>query len=193
MWEVSWRRRQTGIYWPQVLLTIAAILSHSGRATQPWVTESPSPLSGAGSHSGILSPTDSNCNWNCNWLKPSVASGYIIAYRPTASYGRTHLPTITEFNHVHRSRWYSDIIDRMHLFRCSSASLDWRLGRGSICYKFWWFLSLRFLEYCHLQCYSHNNSADKSYGLLLMSIVEFAILHRISNWTFYLTNKGRLF
>ena len=35
----------------------------------------------------------------------------------------------TEFNHVHRSRWYSNIFDRMHLF------LDWRLGRGSICYN----------------------------------------------------------
>ena len=31
--------------------------------------------------------------------------------------------TITEFNHVHRSRWYSDILDRMHLFHCSSAYL----------------------------------------------------------------------
>ena len=29
---------------------------------------------------------------------------------------------------VHRSRWYSDIFDRMHLFP------DWRLGRRSICY-----------------------------------------------------------
>ena len=31
--------------------------------------------------------------------------------------------TQTEFNHVHRSRWYSDTFDRMHLFRCSSAYL----------------------------------------------------------------------
>ena len=55
VWEVSWRRGQTATYWPQVLLTIAALLSHSGWAAQPWVTEGPSPLSGAGSHSaGIL-------------------------------------------------------------------------------------------------------------------------------------------
>ena len=49
-------------------------------AAQPWVTEGPSLLSAAGSHSGILSPTDSNCNWNSNSnsLKPSVAPGYII-------------------------------------------------------------------------------------------------------------------
>ena len=31
--------------------------------------------------------------------------------------------TITEFNHVHRSKWYSDIFDRMHRFQCSSAYL----------------------------------------------------------------------
>ena len=93
VWEVSWRRGQTATYLPQVLLTIAALLSHSGWAAQPWVTKGPSPLSGAGSHSaGILSPTDSNCNWNSNWPKPSVAPGYIIFLCPPASCGRTHLP-----------------------------------------------------------------------------------------------------
>ena len=57
-WDVSWRRGQTVTYWPNVLLTIAALLPHSGWAAQPWVTEGPSPLSGASSHStGILSPT----------------------------------------------------------------------------------------------------------------------------------------
>ena len=30
--------------------------------------------------------------------------------------GHTPSVTITEFNHVHMSRWYSDIFDRMHLF-----------------------------------------------------------------------------
>ena len=49
--EVSW----SGDKLLQVLLTIAALLLHSGWAAQPWVTEGPSPLSGAGSHSaGIL-------------------------------------------------------------------------------------------------------------------------------------------
>ena len=44
----------------------------------------------------------------------------------------------TEFNHVHRSRWYSDILDRTHLFLpliYTGASLDWRLGRVPICNK----------------------------------------------------------
>ena len=40
-------------------------------------------------------PTDSNCNCNSNsalnWLKPSVAAGYIIIWFPPASCERTHL------------------------------------------------------------------------------------------------------
>ena len=44
--------------------------------------------------------------------------------------------TITEFNHVHRSRWYSDIFDRIHLFRCSSAYLHrcifWLTARSRV-------------------------------------------------------------
>ena len=58
VWQVSWRWGQTTTYWPKLLLVIAALLSHSGWAVQPWVTEGQSPLSGAGFHSaGILSPT----------------------------------------------------------------------------------------------------------------------------------------
>ena len=67
-----------------------------------------------------------------NCIKLSVAPGYIIVWLPPASCGHTHMHQV---NHVHRSRWYSDIFDRMHLFHCyTGASLDWRLGRGSICY-----------------------------------------------------------
>ena len=96
VWEVSWKQGKTTIYWPKVLLTIAALLSHSDWAAQLWATEGPSPLSGAGSHSGILTPTDSNCNCNLNlnWPKPSVAPGYIIVWHPPASCGRMHLHQI---------------------------------------------------------------------------------------------------
>ena len=64
VWEVNWRRGQTATYWPKVILTIAALLSHFGWAAQPWVTESPKP---------------SVCRWLSrwhlvpNWLKPSVS------------------------------------------------------------------------------------------------------------------------
>ena len=63
-----------------------------------------SPQSAAGSHFGILSPTDFNSNWN--WPKPSVAPGYIIVLCPPAS----AIPPLIY----------------------TGASLDWRLGRGSI-------------------------------------------------------------
>ena len=77
VWEVSWRERQTATYWPQVLLTIAALLPHLGWVAQPWVTEGPKP-----SVCRWLSIRHlvSNCNWN--WLKPS---GYITVWHPPAS------------------------------------------------------------------------------------------------------------
>ena len=53
---------------------------------------------------GVLSPTDSNCTWN--WPKPSVAPVYIIVWRSPSS---TVPPLIY-----------------------TGASLDWRLGRGSV-------------------------------------------------------------
>ena len=51
----------------------------------------------ADSHTGILSPTDSNCNWRwtrTDCCKPFVVPGYIIVWRPPASCGRTHLHRI---------------------------------------------------------------------------------------------------
>ena len=67
-----------------------------------------SPLSAAGSYFGIFSPTDSNSNWN--WPKLSVVPGYISVLRTPAS----AVPPLIY----------------------TGASLDWRLGRGSI-YNMW--------------------------------------------------------
>ena len=50
--DVSWRRGQTATYWPKVLLTIAALLSHLGWVAQPWVTGGRKP---------------SVCNWLSRW------------------------------------------------------------------------------------------------------------------------------
>ena len=47
---------------------------------------------------------------------------------PTCFLWASHLHRIQP---VHKSRWYSDNFDRMHLF------LDWLLGRRSICYITW--------------------------------------------------------
>ena len=119
VWEGSWRRGQTATYWPKVLLTIAALLSHSGWAAQPWVTEGPTPSACRWLSIRHLVPnwlqlqrTQAVCGtWLCNCL---TCTCFLWAYA---------FATITEFNHAHRSRWYPDIFDRMHLFRCSSAYL----------------------------------------------------------------------
>ena len=71
VWEVSWRQGQTVTYWPKVLLTIAALLPDLGwgcSTVSYWGLQALSLQ--VDSHAGILSPTDSNSNWN--WPKPSV-------------------------------------------------------------------------------------------------------------------------
>ena len=86
-WVVSWRWGQTATYWSKVLLTIAALLLHSGWAAQPWVTEGCKP-----SVCKLILMLASYLQLNCNWPKPSLAPGYIIVSHPPASCGHTHLP-----------------------------------------------------------------------------------------------------
>ena len=122
VWEVSWRRTQTATYWPKVLLTIKALLLHFGWVAQPWVTEGSKPsvrklILTLASCPQLqlelqLELTQVVCGtwlYNCHTF-----TCFLWAYASA---------TITEFNHVHSSRWYSDIFDRMHLFRCSSTYL----------------------------------------------------------------------
>ena len=106
-----------------------------------------------------------NCNSNSNWLKLSVAPGYIIVWRHLLP---ASVRICTEFNHVHNSRWYSDVFDRIHLFRCSSAYLhrciSWLTARSRVSMlqkeiifiNDWWYgyvtsgnnLHARFLVHC---------------------------------------------
>ena len=79
-------------------------------------------------------------NWNWNSPKPSVVPSYIIVSHPPASCGRTHLPPSPNST---TSTGQGDI--PISLTGCTSfavlpliyigASLDWRLGHGSICYS----------------------------------------------------------
>ena len=117
----------------KVLLTIAALLSHSGRAAQPWVTEGPKPSF------CWLSIRHLVPNWLQLQLKltRAVCSTWLYFYlMPTCFLWAYASATITKFNHVHRSRWYSDIFDWMHLFRCSSAYLhrciSWLTARSRV-------------------------------------------------------------
>ena len=142
VWELSWRWGQTATYWPKVPLTIAALLSHPAWAAQPWVTEGTKP-----SVCHWLSLRHLVPNWlqlqleltqtGTDWLKPSVAPGYIFVWCPPASCGRTHLPPSPNST---TSTGQGDIL--ISLTGCTyfavlpliytGASLDWRLGRGSI-------------------------------------------------------------
>ena len=96
VWEMSWRRRQTAI------LTQFSC-DHSSTSSSSWLgllnrgsLRAQRPLSAAGSHFGILSPTDSNrlCTWLYYCLRPPASAVLPLIY--------------------------------------TGASLDWRLGRGSI-------------------------------------------------------------
>ena len=106
---------------------------------------------------------DCNSNWtlpasnsNCHWTKPSEAPGYIIVWRKPASCERR---ICTEFN---PSTGQGDIFDRIHLFLpliYTGASLNWQLGRGSICYPY----SLCKFEFqFHYYLHSWTNTLWKS-------------------------------
>ena len=119
--------------------TGTSILSHSDWAAQPWVTEGPSSLSGAVrtlASCPQLTPTATGTQLELtqtDWLKPSEASGYIIVWHPPASCGRTHLHRIQPRPQVKVIFRYLRPDAPVSLIY-TGASLDWRLGRGSICY-----------------------------------------------------------
>ena len=87
----------------QVLLTIAALLSHLGSTVGHWGLKALcQPLALTSPSCPELTPIDSS----------RLCPGYIIVWHPPTS---TVLP-----------------------FIYTGASIDWRLGRGSICYSVFW-------------------------------------------------------
>ena len=80
---------QTATYWPQVPLSLAALLSHSAGCSTGG-PEGPAKL--------VLTASNCNSNFNCNWLQLtqlSVAPDYVIVWRPPTSCERR---ISTEFN-----------------------------------------------------------------------------------------------
>ena len=134
VWEVSWRRNRLPHIDPQVPLYYSRTSSSFCWAAQPGVTESPSPLSGATASGPQLRleleqwlQLELNSAWLEHQLTQTVCGTWLYnCLTSTSILWASHLHRIQP---VHRSRWYSDIFDRMHLF------LDWRLGRRSICYS----------------------------------------------------------
>ena len=106
----------------------------------------------------------SNCNRNWNWLKPSVVPGYIIVFRPPASYGLTHLPpspnstTSTGQDDIPISSTGCTCFAVLPLIY-TGASLDRRLGRGSICnnlIKRWYHLDQNWWTRFYLSSRGHQ-------------------------------------
>ena len=125
VWEVIWRRGQTATYWP-----IAALLLHSGWAAQPWVTE------GHWLSIRHLVPNWLQLQLELKLTQDVCGTWLYFCLTTTCFLWAYASATITEFNHVHRSRWYSDIFDRMHPFRYSSAYLhrciSWLTARSRV-------------------------------------------------------------
>ena len=135
VWEVSWRRGQTVTYWPKVLLTIAALLSHLGWGCSTVGHWGPKALRLLLALSlASCSPTDSNSNSNWNWPKPSVAPSHIIVSRSPAS----AVPPLIS----------------------TGASLDWWHGWGSIYnsgFKYCYVTLIILINTIHLFAHSSYN------------------------------------
>ena len=135
VWKVSWRRKRLPHIDPKFLCIIAALPSLCW-AAQPGSCGS-KPYVWRWLSLRHLVPNwdwNSNCDCNSDWTLPASNSNcgtwLYNCLTPICFLWASHLHWIQP---VHRSRWYSDIFDRMHLY------LDWRLGRRSICYNtFWW-------------------------------------------------------
>ena len=126
MWEVSWRRNRNCNILTQVPLTIAALLPHSAGLLNRG-PEGPSPLSGAGSHYGILSPTTpgTHClelNSACLdfQLTQTVCGTGLYNWHPPASRGHYNC---TDFNPSTGQGWYLWYLRRMHLTAWSRANM----------------------------------------------------------------------
>ena len=116
VWEVSWRRRETATYWPQVPLTIAALLPHSAALLNQghWGPKLCLEL--------VLTPRASYFQlWLELWLElqlpQAVCGTWLYNWHPPASCGHTHLHRIQPRPQV------------KVIFR----HLNWQLGWGSIC------------------------------------------------------------
>ena len=140
MWEVSWRRGRTATYWPKVLLTIAALLLRPGWAAQPWVTEGRNPsvckLILMLASCPQLTPTATGTELK---LTDSSRLWHLVIYFLMSTYflwayaSEPNSTTSTGLDDIPRSSTGCTCLT-VFLLIYTGASLDWRLGRGSVCY-----------------------------------------------------------
>ena len=130
MWEVSWRRGQTAHILTQSSSRDHSSTSSSGLLNRGSLRVQTSVWSWFSLRGQLR--LELNCNSNSNWLKPSVAPGYIIVCRPPASCGRTYLHRIQPRPRVKVIPRYLRP-DASVIY--TGASLNKQLGRGPICYS----------------------------------------------------------
>ena len=121
------------------ILTQSSSRDHSSTSSSSWLGCSTvgrwGPKPSVWSWFSLRGHPISNCDWNSNclklnWPKPSVAPGYIIVWRPPASCGHTYLHQIQPHPQLEVIFRYLRP-DAPVIY--TGASLDWRLGGGSIC------------------------------------------------------------
>ena len=96
-------------------------------------------------HAGILAPTDSNCNWNwmtaSNWLTETICGTWLYFCLTSTcfmwAYASPNSTTTTGQGVIPISSTGCTCFTILPLIY-TGASLDWRLGRGSICYISYW-------------------------------------------------------
>ena len=125
---MSWRRKQTATYWPQVPLYYSSTSSSFCWAAQP----------GTQALCLALALTTASCPQlqlelevisACLELQLTQAVCGTWLYNCLTTTCFLRASHVHRTQPVHRSRRYSYILNRMHLF------LDWPLDRGSICYN----------------------------------------------------------
>ena len=142
---------ETATYWPQVPLTIAALLPHSTGLLNRG-PEGRNPLSSAGSHYGILSPTTTGTHCleqNSPWLKLQLTRTVCGTglYNCLTSTCFPWASKLHRFQPVHGSRWYIRYLrpdapvswltaeSRINMLQYHYS--DNRFFQEKICYSYW--------------------------------------------------------
>ena len=105
---------QTATYWPQVPLSLAALFFSFCWAAQPRVTEDRKPSVWSWfslPRTATGTPTATDFNW-LHLTQTVCGTGLYNYLTPTCFLWASQLNRIQP---VHRSRWYPDVFDRMHL------------------------------------------------------------------------------
>ena len=135
VWEVYWRREQTATYWPKVLLTIAALLPHLGWAAILWVLRAQALCLELVLTLASYLQLEQQLELQ---LTQAICGTWLYNRRPPASCGRIHLYRIQprpQVKVIFRYLQPDALVSTVPLLIYTGASLNWRLGRGSICYN----------------------------------------------------------